>query len=152
MKINEITPTTVGSRVSISGKIIVPLSEPRQTAYGPVYSTKIGDESGEINVAIWDEDKAKIIEKAAVGDELTISGRVSMFQNAMNINVSKTDQFEYLPQAPVTPPPEKKEVPKAGLPTEDVELLMECAKMVLESPFVLMDKNVRERLKRIVGS
>ena len=92
MKIKKLEP---GMRGMFVDGTIVDVSEPRtvNTRNGPrsVADATLEDRTGRIKLSLWED----IIEKASVGDEVTISGAyVREFRGELQLNISRSGRLE----------------------------------------------------------
>jgi ssDNA-binding replication factor A large subunit len=120
MKVTDAaSPKNVGKSVDIEGRITEPVQAPER---GPLAVTRVGDDSGDVRVVVWERELADVLLNAKVGDQIRIRGEIKLYQGITNLNVGRSglvELLEYAEEGPaeaVGAPPEEELGPPKGAP------------------------------------
>lgn len=108
MKIRDAaSPRMERKIVEIEGRITEPVQTPER---GPLAVTRVGDDSGDVRVVVWEREMADVLLGAKVGDQVRIRGEARSFQGVINISVGRSGRIELL-EAGEAEPTEEMAVP-----------------------------------------
>jgi len=120
MKVSELAANTAVPELEL---LILELSEAKTTSYGPMQSAKAKDDSGEVDLSLWNQQVGQF----KAGDKIRLTkGWCKEYRGQLQVSAGKFGKLEKTGEASPAPPATKPKVPqgtpaKAGTPTGVVD-------------------------------